>query len=68
MNAMFLVCRCVVARPNPETCHVTIQVHVINEVFGFELQQDYKEGPYYRNERGTMVGLFCELKIMGTFN
>lgn len=30
-------------------------MHTINELFGFELQQDYKQGPYYRNERGTMV-------------
>ena len=27
------------------------QVHFINELFGFELQQDYKEGPYYKDGR-----------------
>ena len=29
------------------------QVHLINELFGFELQQDYKEGPYYKDGRYT---------------
>lgn len=33
----------------------SVQVHLMNEVFGLELQQDYKEGPYYKNERNVKV-------------
>ena len=27
----------------------------MNNIFGYELQQDYKPGPYYQNERAVKV-------------
>mmetsp|Transcript_59281 Transcript_59281/g.157795 ORF Transcript_59281/g.157795 Transcript_59281/m.157795 type:complete len:476 (+) Transcript_59281:47-1474(+) len=35
-----------------------VEVHLINELFGFELQQDYKEGPYYKNGRYTPTSVW----------
>jgi hypothetical protein len=31
----------------------SVETHVINQVFGYQLAQDYKPGPYYKNERGV---------------
>uniref|UniRef100_A0A7S0DZW0 Uncharacterized protein n=1 Tax=Hanusia phi TaxID=3032 RepID=A0A7S0DZW0_9CRYP len=32
----------------------SVEVHIINDVFGYELEQDFKPGPYYKNERGVL--------------
>eukprot|EP00287_Rhodomonas_sp_CCMP768_P017530 CAMPEP_0202813348 /NCGR_PEP_ID=MMETSP1389-20130828/4723_1 /ASSEMBLY_ACC=CAM_ASM_000865 /TAXON_ID=302021 /ORGANISM="Rhodomonas sp., Strain CCMP768" /LENGTH=457 /DNA_ID=CAMNT_0049484911 /DNA_START=58 /DNA_END=1431 /DNA_ORIENTATION=+ len=31
----------------------SVEIHIINKVFGFEMQQDFKPGPYYKSERHT---------------
>lgn len=31
----------------------SVEVHLINNIFGYQLQQDFKPGPYYKNERGV---------------
>mmetsp|Transcript_919 Transcript_919/g.1935 ORF Transcript_919/g.1935 Transcript_919/m.1935 type:complete len:444 (+) Transcript_919:67-1398(+) len=41
----------------------SVEVHVINKIFGFEMQQDFKPGPYYKSERytrGTALELLPE--------
>ena len=32
----------------------SVEVHLINNLFGYELEQDFKPGPYYKNERGVL--------------
>jgi hypothetical protein len=32
----------------------SVEVHLINNVFGYQLEQDFKPGPYYKNERGVL--------------
>ena len=31
----------------------SVEVHLINDIFGYQLEQDFKPGPYYKNERGV---------------
>ena len=38
-----------------------VEVHLINELFGFEIQQDYKEGPYYKNGRYSKRSAWAKL-------
>ena len=32
----------------------SVEVHLINNIFGYQLEQDFKPGPYYKNERGVL--------------
>ena len=32
----------------------SLEVHLINDIFGYQLEQDFKPGPYYKNERGVL--------------
>jgi len=32
----------------------SVEVHIINNIFGYQLEQDFKPGPYYKNERGVL--------------
>jgi len=38
-----------------------VEVHLLNELFGFELQQDYQEGPYYKDGRYTRTSVWDPL-------
>ena len=32
----------------------SVEVHLIKDIFGYQLEQDFKPGPYYKNERGVL--------------
>jgi len=39
----------------------SVEVHIINDIFGYQLEQDFKPGPYYKNERGVLQTALANL-------
>eukprot|EP00802_Teleaulax_amphioxeia_P012698 Tamp_12742.p1 GENE.Tamp_12742~~Tamp_12742.p1 ORF type:complete len:426 (+),score=131.06 Tamp_12742:22-1278(+) len=39
----------------------SVEVHLINDIFGYQLEQDFKPGPYYKNERGVLQTALASL-------
>jgi hypothetical protein len=39
----------------------SVEVHLINDIFGYQLEQDFKPGPYYKNERGVLQTALANL-------
>ena len=51
-----LLCACLA---HPAVSYLAIEV--LNDIFGFQLQEDYKNGPFYRNDRNVRQTPFAFL-------